>query len=183
MADQFFSSCLKPILREERWDNAKKAVFQPRDVCYDFYDHLCVNDGELDTHVTLLSGQAARWGGWWCCNGGSPTWDATGAAGELFLIIFSAGKARHRQPFCQSGRSYQAFGTDGDPTEKRWTICKICLVAKYVNEINKHFGEVAKWFIHFCLGENCFLAKYVTDCIRENCILPNLTDYRIKWAK
>ena len=29
-------------------------------------------------------------------------------------------------------------------------------------------------------GENCFLAKYVTDCIRENCILPNLADYRIK---
>ena len=30
-------------------------------------------------------------------------------------------------------------------------------------------------------AENCFLAKYVTDCIRENCILPNLSDYRIKW--
>ena len=29
-------------------------------------------------------------------------------------------------------------------------------------------------------AENCFLAKYVTDCIRENCILPNLSDYRIK---
>ena len=39
--------------------------------------------------------------------------------------------------------------------------------------------QLIKWNF---LAENCFIAKYVTDCVRENCILPNLTDYRIKWA-
>ena len=66
------------------------------------------------------------------------------------------------------------------PLKKGELPVRVASLQKYVNEINKHFGEVAKLFTHFCLGENCFLAKYVTDCIRENCILPNLTDYRIK---
>ena len=63
-----------------------------------------------------------------------------------------------------TGRCYQTFGKDWNPTEKRY-------------EKNVSPEQLIELIF---LAENCFLAKYVTDCIRENCILPNLTDYRIK---